>query len=377
MYMRDVYINRLSKFLPNEPVPNDAIEAVLGMINNKPSKAKNIVLRNNGIKTRYYAFKDGKSTHSNAELAAEAINLLFPEGRPEMDVLTCGTSFPDQYLPSHASMTLGLLNTKDTEAYSFSGACCTSVQGLKYAYLAIRSGDADTAVSTGSEKLSAMMDASKFDGELENIEALNSNGYIAFEKDFLRYMLSDGAAAAYLSNKPNEDALSLRIDWIDMTSYSNELDTCMYAGCFKDEAGNVISWKDVSEKEWLTKSIFAVKQDTRLLGEYIVTKGIDFLEEIIEKRKLDTTKYKYFLPHLSSEFFRNEIHKGLVARDISIPLDIWFTNLHKVGNVGSASPLLMMEELLYSGKLQKGEKIFMMIPESARFAYAYLELTVV
>lgn len=375
--MRQVYINKLSKFLPNEPVSNDSIEDVLGMINNKPSKAKNIVLRNNGIKTRYYAFKDGASTHSNAELAAEAVKLLFPNGNPAMDVLTCGTSFPDQYLPSHASMTLGLLDTKDTEIYSFSGACCTSIQGLKYAFLSIASGDANTAVATGSEKLSAMMDASKFDGEIENLDALNNNGYIAFEKDFLRYMLSDGAAAAYLSHEANENDLSLRIDWIDMTSYSNELETCMYAGCFKDEDGQIISWKDVSEKEWLTRSIFAVKQDTRLLGEHIVKKGIDFLEEIIAKRSLDTTVYKYFLPHLSSEFFRNEIHKGLVARDISIPLDIWFTNLHKVGNVGSASPFLMMEELLYSGKLEKGDQIFMMIPESARFSYAYLQLTVV
>ncbi len=375
--MRQVYINKLSKFLPNEPVSNDNIEAVLGMINNKPSKAKNIVLRNNGIKTRYYAFKDGVSTHSNAALTAEAIRLLFPDGKPTMDVLTCGTSFPDQYLPSHASMTLGLLDTDDTEIYSFSGACCTSIQGLKYAFLSIASGDANTAVATGSEKLSAMMDASKFDGEIENLDVLNNNGYIAFEKDFLRYMLSDGAAAAYLSNEANSEGLSLRIDWIDMTSYSNELETCMYAGCFKDEQGNVISWKDVDEKEWLSRSIFAVKQDTRLLGEHIVKKGIDFLEEIIAKRKLDTSVYKYFLPHLSSEFFRNEIHKGLVARDISIPLDIWFTNLHKVGNVGSASPFLMLEELMYTGKLQQGDKIFMMIPESARFSYAYLQLTVV
>lgn len=363
--------------MPNEPVSNDRIEEVLGMINNKPSKAKNIVLRNNGIKSRYYAFKNGVSTHSNAALAAEAINLLFPDGKPAMDVLTCGTSFPDQYLPSHAAMTLGLLDTKDTETYSFSGACCTSIQGLKYAYLAIASGDADTAVATGSEKLSAMMDASKFDGEIEDLQALDNNGYIAFEKDFLRYMLSDGAAAAYLSHEPNDEDRSLRIDWIDMTAYSNELETCMYAGCFKDETGKVISWKDVSEKEWLTKSIFAVKQDTRLLGEHIVSKGIDFLEEIIAERELDTSVYKYFLPHLSSEFFRNEIHKGLVTRNISIPLDIWFTNLHKVGNVGSASPFLMLEELFASGKLEKGDKIFMMIPESARFSYAYLQLTVV
>jgi 3-oxoacyl-[acyl-carrier-protein] synthase-3 len=243
--------------------------------------------------------------------------------------------------------------------------------------MAIALGDANTAVSTGSEKLSAMMESSKFDGELDNTEELDKNGYIAFEKDFLRYMLSDGAAAALLSDKPNEDGFSFQIDWIDMTSYSNELETCMYAGCFKDENGEVISWKDVSEMEWLRKSIFAVKQDTRILGQFIVPKGIDFLQQIIAKRNLDLSVYNYFLPHLSSEFFRNEIDKGLKARGLSIPSEIWFTNLHKVGNVGSASPFLMLEELLYSGKLKTGEKILMMVPESARFSYAYLQLTVV
>jgi len=58
-------------------------------------------------------------------------------------------------------------------------------------------------------------------------------------------------------------------------------------------------------------------------------------------------------------------------------MEKWFYNLTKVGNVGSASPLLMLEELLHSGKLKKGERILVMVPESARFSYAYLYLTVV
>ena len=70
--MRPVYITRLSKFLPNDPVSNDDMEKVLGMVNDKPSKARSIVLRNNGIKTRYYAYRDGKSTHSNAQIATTA-----------------------------------------------------------------------------------------------------------------------------------------------------------------------------------------------------------------------------------------------------------------------------------------------------------------
>lgn len=51
MAFSEVYINNTSSFFPNEPVSNDDMEGFLGYINNKPSKSKRIVLRNNGIKT--------------------------------------------------------------------------------------------------------------------------------------------------------------------------------------------------------------------------------------------------------------------------------------------------------------------------------------
>jgi 3-oxoacyl-[acyl-carrier-protein] synthase-3 len=46
-------------------------------------------------------------------------------------------------------------------------------------------------------------------------------------------MLSDGAAAFLLSDKPNADGLSLRVDWIEGVSYANEMETCMYMACEK------------------------------------------------------------------------------------------------------------------------------------------------
>ena len=59
-----------------------------------------------------------------------------------------------------------------------------------------------------------------------------------------------------------------------------------------------------------------------------------------------------------------------------IPEDSWFTNLDKVGNVGSASIYLMLEELFNSDKLEKGQKIVLSVPESGRFSYSYAHLTV-
>jgi 3-oxoacyl-[acyl-carrier-protein] synthase-3 len=37
----------------------------------------------------------------------------------------------------------------------------------------------------------------------------------------------------------------------------------------------------------------------------------------------------------------------------------------------------MLDELFHSGKLKKDDQLLMMVPESARFNYAYVLLTVV
>lgn len=378
--MRPVYITRLSKFLPNDPVANDEIENVLGMVNGKPSKARSIVLRKNGIKTRYYAFRNGKSTHSNAELCANAIRGLFDKSLPleSIDILTVGTSSPEQVIPSHGSMVHGALGVnKRVELISAMGTCCSSVQAMKYAYMAIGAGMAETAASCGSEKMSTWMHASRFDQEAENLAALEENGYIAFEKEFLRWMLSDGAAAILLQAKPNEGGLSYKVEWLETTSFANELDTCMYAGAVKNEDGSLTGWNDMPVDSWTTESVFSVKQDTRMLGDHIVAKGGVFLKELMEKHNLTADKVDYFLPHMSSEFFKQKIKENLDEIGLSIADEKWFYNLPKVGNVGSASAFMMLEEMMNTGMLKKGDRILVMVPESARFSYAYIYLTVV
>ena len=75
MSFNQVYIIKTASFLPNDPVSSDEMEEYLGLINGKPSKSKKIVLRNNGIKRRFYAIsKEGVATHTNAEMTALAVN---------------------------------------------------------------------------------------------------------------------------------------------------------------------------------------------------------------------------------------------------------------------------------------------------------------
>lgn len=374
----EVFINGIAKFLPNAPVSNDEMEDFLGMIDNRPSKARRIVLRNNGITSRHYALeKGGKPTHNNAELAATAVNMLFNDHFKKEDVqlLACGTASPDQIMPSQASMIHGLLDIPSIEIASFSGSCCASMQALKFCYLSVLSGNTSNAVCTGSEMLSHWMLSKYFEKETENESKLKENPLLAFEKEFLRWMLSDGAGAVLLENKPSGKH-PLRIEWIDIRSYANEKDTCMYAGAEKGDNGELLGWCRFDAEDWLHKSIFSLKQDTRMLGDYIVKMGGQFLKEIIEKRNFNIESIDYFLPHLSSAFFRDHIFRELTSLGISIPQDKWFTNLSSVGNVATVSFILMLEELMRTKELKKGQKILIQVPESARFTYAYALLTV-
>jgi len=376
----EVYITNCSKFLPNNPIPNSEMEEYLGLINNKESKSKGIVLRNNGIKTRYYAInKDGKATHTNSQMTSLAVRKLFGSTNElkEIDLLSCGTSTPDQLMPSHAVMVHGWLpETNPIEVVSPSGVCCSGMHALKYAWMSVKSGLSKKAVATGSERLSRILRSDTFKEEAQKLTEAEKNPYITFDKEFLRWMLSDGAGALLLSNKKNNSNISLRIDFLEGVSYANINESCMYMGSDKLPDGTLKSYMDFSQIEILENSILSIKQDVKLLSKNIIANGFDKIKDVLKKYNLNISEIDYFLPHMSSEFFRSKISEILDNNNLHIPQEKWFTNLSQIGNIGAASIYIMIEELFNSGKLKAGQKILLVVPESARFSYMYGLLTV-
>ncbi len=375
-----VYINRIATLLPGNPINNDEMEDYLGFVGGAKSRSKAIILRNNKITNRYYAKdKHGVDTHTNAELTAEAIRGLCTDDfkLDDIELLTSGTTSPDQILPAHGVMVHGLLKSRPIEAISFSGSCCSGMNALKYAHMSILTGNTNNAVTTGSEKLSSWMSATNFEEEAKKLKELEENPIIGFEKEFLRWMLSDGAAAVLLSNKPNKDELSLRIEWIEICSFANEMETCMYMGSEKDEEGNLHGWSEYKPKEWIEKSIFSMKQDTKLLDKNIARLGTMKYVELFKKHNVDPQSIDWFLPHISSDYFRSKVDEEMKKYGVELPMEKWFINLYQKGNIGSASIFIALHELMESGKLVKGQKIALTIPESARFSYANAVLTVV
>ncbi|MCK5913965.1 MAG: beta-ketoacyl-ACP synthase III, partial [Desulfuromusa sp.] len=369
---------------PNQPIANEQMEEILGLINQLPSRTRQIILRNNKIETRYYAIDPatGQSTHSNAELCAAAVRDLKPYDSftvGDIECLCCGTSSPDQLMPGHAPMVHGELGGHPYEVLSTAGICIAGMTALKYAWMNVALGLSSNAVATGSELSSSYL-RSRMCGEIDPDKAgrIESEPALGFEADFLRWMLSDGAGAAFLSNKPSAQGLSLRIDWIDILSFANEIETCMYAGADKREDGSLQGWREhPSLADAVENSSFMIKQDVKLLNREIITIAIErALAEVIAKYDLHAESIDWFLPHYSSAYFRTDLQQRMEKIGFAIPTERWFTNLTSKGNTGAASIYIMLEELFHSGQLKKGEKLLCFIPESGRFSMCYMLLTV-
>ena len=369
---KKVYINRIASYLPNKPISNDEMEDYIGMIGGKPSRVRSIVLRQNGIKTRYYGLdKEHKITHSNAQLAKEAVVDLFADRVVPTDVtlLACGTSTPDQLLPSHASMVHGELGNFPMEIFSSAGVCLTSLQALKICYSNILAGLHQKAVCVASELTSPALVAKFYDPEYEATHANpDKDPYMAFEKDFMRFMLSDGAGAVLVEDTPKGDP-SLEIEWIEMTSYANELPTCMFMASELQSDGRLKSWKEYTPEEIKERGVLVGKQDIRQLKVHIIKYWVDHIEAVLAKHNIKAEEIDYVIPHVSSMFFYEKLNDELSNRGIALTKEKWFTNLTSVGNIGSAAIYVALDELIKTKQIKRGAKILLLVPESGRFSY--------
>lgn len=371
--MKPVFITALGAFLPNAPVNNNEMEDYLGLINGKPSSVRQRILNQNGIEKRFYAIdKQQKSTHTNARMAANAVQLALAKSSisaKDVELLATGTTQADLPVPGFASMVHADSGLPPCEVASFQSVCASGMMALKNTYAQVRSGEKTNAISVGSDFASRLFKGSRFDAQ-----GISS---VPFDTEFLRWMLSDGAGAMVVQDKKNEKGLSLKIEWIELKSHANEYPLCMYTGKNDNREDNEATWLDYASYEDASKAgAINLKQDIRLLDKVVQT-GVAHYFELIDKGLISPENIDWLCCHYSSVFFKQPIKELMQKGGGAIADEKWFSNLTTKGNTGAASIYIMLEELMYSGKLKQGEQILCMVPESGRFITSFMLLTVV
>lgn len=381
--LSNAYITSSGTYLPGDPVDNNQIEERLGYVHGKPSKLKKRILSSNGILTRHYALdQNQRSTHQNRDLAVAATRQCLQGSEIDekaIDLLAVASTQGDLPLPGLASLVQAELAIGPLEIITTHGVCSASMMALKSAFNQIRLGEKKNAMVVASEMASRLLKKSRY-------EAVN-NLRIDLEAEFLRWMLSDGAGALLLQEKPRWRGISLRIDWIEIISFASHYDLCMSCGTndqslwSKDLDKSLrpadVSWQDyTSYADAEANGALLIRQNLKLL-EDVVKVGVDGFLKLINDGKIEASEIDHFVCHYSSHHFKGRILDMLKLAGALIPEDKWFTNLYTKGNTGCASIFIALDELLRSGNLKAGQTVFCVVPESGRFANAYMKLTVV
>lgn len=377
---RSAYITSTGAFLPGEPVPNERMEQYLGAISERRSRLGRFVLRQNGIQTRHYALTpEGVYLHTNAQMAALAIQDALRRSQVDeqkLSFLATATTQGDLLVPGFASSVHGELGLRPMELASFQSVCASSMMAVKSAYLQVLAGEHDCAIACAAEFSSRFFQPAIYTA-VERDEQVEESSAELMETEFLRWTLSDGAGAWLVESQANQHRRSLKIEWIDICSYADRFESCMYSGSASNHAAELKPWGHYESPIAASRQgALLLKQDFNLLYRMFPVWAKHYLE-LIDRRALRPERIDHFLAHYSSHSLRQEIIKLLEKTGAMVPESRWFTNLTSQGNTGAASIFLMLHKLLEERAVEPGQQILCFVPESGRCMIAFMLLTVV
>jgi 3-oxoacyl-[acyl-carrier-protein] synthase-3 len=356
------YITRTGSYLPGPAVDNEQITQFLGELLDE-GDVKRSVLKMNGIISRHYAQTAMQAPTENVyQLAKHAVQkCLLGEAldRP-VTFLSGGTTYAPLSGPGIASQVHAISSDQSQlaqalEISSHSGICTSSAAAILHAVRAIKNQEHSTAIAFGAEHASEVLKSTAItpiDDRAEHAELRNSQWFMSV---FLRFMLSDGAGAFLLSDRPNSSGVSLAVNWTHSLSMAHEAPLCMKL----DNATGLLS------------------QDIRILSRYLFPLAEKFVLAAFEKHQDSLSSYQWVLPHLSSFFFRRKFERLLEQLSLGgEAVTPYWTNLATAGNTGAASIYIMLDEFLKAHSLRDGDRLLLFVPESGQFNFVLISLTV-
>ena len=370
------YITATGAFLPGYPVSNDEIEDYIGQAGRASADLKDLILANCGIKSRHYAIdRNQRTVVSNTAMAAAAVRNAAERaglGPNDVELLSAATTIPDLMAPGHASMVHGELGYGPLEIVTAHGICSSGMMAMKNAYLQVAIGEKRNAICVASEFASRIFKSTRY----ENMGAIDDDGSLPMETAFLRYMISDGAGAAVVENAPAASGISLRIDWISLTSFAHTEKTCMYFGSNDSECAK--TWSDYPRAEEAAADGALVLRQNLSLLPHLVSVGVDEYERLLALGKFDPDTVTWFPAHYSSERMKEMMFGELSRRGVPAGgPEAWYSNLTSVGNIGCAAIFVILDEMMTEGMIREGDTLLCMVPESGRFVISFMHLTAV
>jgi len=277
------------------------------------------IIRRTGIKERRISLKGEResTTDLTTQASVKAIEMggISPKS---LDMIVVGTVTGDRMFPSTACMVQEALNAENAMAFDVSAGCTGFLYALSMADNAIQCGTCKTALVVGVDRLSSV---------------------INWQDRGTCVLLADGAGAVVVTSATEQGGIlstHLKSD--------GKLWELLYSSDGNNHIPNILQGIDIKP--------FQLRMDGNRLFKRAVGYLSSIANEALEHNSLTIKDIGLLVPHQANI----RIIKA-VSKNLYIPMERVYTNIHRYGNTSSASIPIALDEANRENLLSKGDHV--------------------
>ena len=272
-----------------------------------------------GIKERRIAGKEEAASDLGAKASLVALQRagIKPE---EIDLIIAATVTPDMLFPSTACLIQEKIGAEKAAAFDISAACSGFIYGLVVADGLIKTGLYQNILLVATEVMSRVAD---------------------YQDRSTCVLLGDGAGAVILNSSKDEGFLGSYL--ASAGKYGNLL--------FTPAGGSKLP----SSHKTIDERLHYMKMNGRPLFKVAISSMTEAAEKVLHSLNLRKKDISLVIPHQANLRIIQAVSKSL-----SIPLDKFWINVERYGNMSSASVAVGFDEAFSSGQFKKGDLILLL-----------------
>lgn len=351
-------------FLPGEAVLPDQVDHYLGELTEAPEKLRKWqrrirILMRELLEVEYYHFALNPATRQftedNVTMSVKAAREALRDAgmQPgEVDLIVYGSAHQDQ-MPTASVLIQEALGIERCGEISIHANCTSAYKALLVAHELLQSGRYRNALVVSSSMSSSELVAEYYNQPLVKKEEL-----------FLRYFLSDGAAALVLQQERDRSAGGLFLEHTYMESTGGKKATAM---------GNrrPAYWMNPREEFEQGRHHLAQMFQEELRASFHEADGSVFLsglKRMLSIYPVDISRIRFFQVNFPSRHISELVMDE--CRQLGINRDTLYSKMATMGYIGPPMAFLCLDRIRKEETLRPGDIILSFVTEVSKFMQA-------
>ncbi len=360
----NVKISGSGHFLPGEPIPFKDVDHYLGELTNAPVKIRKWLSRiktimDELIDAEYYHYaidpETREFTEDNITMSVKAAKKAIDDAglkASEIDFIAYGSAHQDQ-MPTASVKIQEELGIEKCGEMSIHANCTSAYKALLTAYEFIRTGRYKKALVISSSIASSELRAEYYNQKLVKKEEL-----------FLRYFLSDGAAALVLEADKDVERSGLYIENCYIESIGGNKPSAMG----NRRPAYFINPIEEYEKGYHHLAQMFNENLRELFHEDDGSVFVKGLQRMLEIYPVDMQNIRFFQVNFPSKHISELVMEE--CEKIGIPANTLYTSMSTMGYIGPPMAFLCLDKIRKEEKLKQKDIILSFVTEVSKFMQA-------